>query len=376
MGKYLFLIAVFLTGHLGGRELSLEDKVGQIFFGFVYAEEVDTPTQEFLERTHLGNIIYFEWANGLYCPQQVKALSLQLRETITATTGVPPLLAVDQEGGRVSHLYREFGSHPSPASLGLTMDLNAAYTSAYAMAQELAEVGVTMNLAPVVDLSESDGFIGSRAFGSKPELVVAMAEQFIKAHRDVGVATILKHFPGHGATRINSHYALPVIEKERAQLEAEDLVPFRQLAPVTGALMTGHLYVPALDPTVPATFSSAILTDLLRREWGYSGVVMSDSLVMRGLVENQKTFEDAVEGVTKAAIRAFQAGCDCLVVGGLEWGDAVVTPEQNASMLERVMGGFREAVLSGDISQERLDQSVERMIKFKKSPRNAVVPSR
>jgi beta-N-acetylhexosaminidase len=361
------ILALWLACSLNA-ESSLRNDVGQLFIGFLYGDTVGAPQRAFLERSRLGNIIYFQWANTLESPEQVATLSQQLDRTIYQITRARPLIAVDQEGGPVARLKTGFTAFTSQEVMGQLDDPCLVYRRGRTIAQELRRVGITMNLAPVVDVNvcPENPVIGSRSFGANPQKVVRLASEFLRAHREVGVATVLKHFPGHGDTRTNSHLALPTVDKPMEALEETELFPFRSLTYQADAIMTAHLRVPALDSVEPATFSYRILTRLLRESMGFEGVIMSDSLAMRAAVPQQATFDEAVEGMTRAAIRAFLAGCDCLLLGALDWADCSVTPADNIRMQERVMDGFLEAVETGEIPQSRVKASLARIQQLKR----------
>jgi beta-N-acetylhexosaminidase len=261
-----------------------------------------------------------------------------------------------------------FPRFPPNEEIGKTGDLALAYTLGDTIGKELASVGITMNFAPVVDVNTNpdNPVIGDRSFGSDAQLVAAMARQVVDGHHAHGIATVLKHFPGHGDTNVNSHLGLPTVNKEEAELQSVDLLPFHCLADQADAIMTAHILVPAIDPDHPATCSSRILKGLLRDTWCYEGVIISDSLVMRGVVPKQSDINEACEGVSRAAIDAFKAGCDCLILGSLEWADFTPTHEQDLQLIEYVIASFRQAVLSGEITTERLDASVTRILALKR----------
>ncbi len=275
--------------------MTLHEKVGQVFL----AEVVEKDPIALLDRTALGNVILFEYADGR---------APLLSEAILARTGIAPLIAVDQEWGRVRRI----------EGVGVT-------------GAELAPLGINLNLAPVVDLAR-EGVIGERAFSDDPEVVIADARTFIEALKPVGCC--LKHFPGHGGAEGDSHVELPVMGDD----VAHHLEPFRQLWPLADAIMTAHILVPAIDPEQCATLSLEVIGIL--RGWGYEGVIITDSLNMQGVGDD----------VASAAIDAFLAGCDLLLLQG---------------DFEPVMAEFEQAVAWGVISEARLDQSVERILKLK-----------
>ena len=303
-----YLIGLILCFHLSAA-MTLHEKVGQVFMASIDGEAVGWEQMALLERTALGNVILFTYANRLAEREQVVGLTTGLREAIVARTGIVPLIAVDQEWGpRIRHF--DF--------VGVT---GAA----------LAPLGINLNLAPVVDLAR-EGVVGDRAFSNDPEVVIADAKRFIEGLKPVGCC--LKHFPGHGGAVGDSHVELPVMSEDVAR----NLEPFRQLWPLADAIMTAHVLVPQIDPDRCATLSPDLIGIL--RGWGYDGVIITDSLVMAGVGED----------TTSAAIAAFLAGCDLLLLQG---------------DFEPVMAEFQRAVACGVISEERLDRSVARVLKLK-----------
>jgi beta-N-acetylhexosaminidase len=221
---------------------------------------------------------------------------------------LPPLIAIDEEGGRVARLGPPALRLPPLRRLAETDDLELIERSAAAVGRELACLGVTMNFAPVVDVDTNpdNPIIGDRALSRDPEEVARLAAAYLRGLRAAGVLGCLKHYPGHGDTLLDSHLALPTVDQPRARLEAVELLPFRRLAAQADSMMTAHVIYPALDPSCPATLSAPIATDLLRGEIGFEGVLFSDDLEMQ-----------AIQGhgpVGAAAVAAVRAGCDLLLV--------------------------------------------------------------
>ncbi|OFE18382.1 hypothetical protein BA895_12190 [Humibacillus sp. DSM 29435] len=257
------------------------------------------------------------------------------------------VLAVDEEGGDVTRVHLATGSpHPGNAVLGRLDDLELTRASAQAIGRELMAHGITLDLAPVVDVNSADDnpVIGVRSFGRDPMLVARHSTAFVDGLQSVGVAACAKHFPGHGDTAIDSHLALPRIDVPREVLAERELAPFRAaVAAGAACIMTSHIVVAAIDPEQPATFSPLLLHGVLRDELGYDGVVVTDALDMAGA--------SAETGIPEAAVRALVAGCDLLCVGSetseeefLEVVDAVVT-----------------AVGVGRLDRARLEQAVSRV---------------
>ena len=191
------------------------------------------------------------------------------------------MVAIDHEGGRVLRLGEPFTQFPPAAVVGRTRNPDLAYRVGHAMGVELASVGIDLSFAPVLDVhsNPANPVIGDRAFGSDPALVSEMGIALMRGLHDGGVLSCGKHFPGHGDTEKDSHLELPVVRRSRAELEQTELVPFRAaIAAGVPMLMSAHVLYPALDPEHPATLSRAILTDLLRGELHFDGVVASDDL--------------------------------------------------------------------------------------------------
>jgi beta-N-acetylhexosaminidase len=221
---------------------------------------------------------------------------------------LPPLVAIDEEGGRVARLGAPALRLPPMRRLAELGELDLIERVGAAVGRELACLGVTLNFAPVVDVDTNpdNPIIGDRAFSREPDVVVACAAAYLSGLRAGGVAGCLKHYPGHGDTLLDSHLALPTVSHERARLEAVELVPFRRLASRADSMMTAHVVYPALDPECPATLSRVIAGDLLRRELGFEGVLFSDDLEMQAIAGHGSA--------GASAVAALRAGCDLLLV--------------------------------------------------------------
>ncbi len=225
-----------------------------------------------------------------------------------AGDGHVPLVAIDQEGGRVVRLGPPALPLPPMRRLGDLGDASLVRRVAEAQAKELRALGITMSFAPVVDVHtrEDNPIIGDRAFATTPEGVARFAGAFADGLAAGGVLTCAKHFPGHGDTTVDSHLALPRVSRDRAGLEATEIAAFRAIAtrPSIDAMMTAHVVYDALDAARPATLSRAIATELLRDSLGFRGVLFSDDLEMKAITS----------GAGEAAVLAVLAGCDALLV--------------------------------------------------------------
>src|SRR6058998_1380974 len=283
----------------------LRRTAGQLFMVGLPGPALDRETRRFLTEHCPGGVILFK--RNIRSAEQLR----QLVAAIHATgAGVPPLVALDHEGGRVDRLpHPPFTHFPPMALVGETGDTGLAEAVGRAMGCELRAVGIDLDFAPVLDVwsNPRNRVIGDRAFGTTPRAVVRFALAFARGLARAGVLACGKHFPGHGATVGDSHFVLPRVRRTRRELAATDLFPFaRAAAAGIPALMTAHVVVPALDPRRPATVSSRICRDLLRRRLRFRGVLFSDDLEMQAMAGRRR--------VGRAAVEALRAGCDMLLV--------------------------------------------------------------
>jgi len=334
------------------NEMTLEEKVGQVIMAHVNAKEVTKEVETLVCELGVGGIIYYNWANGLDSRDQVKHLSNGMQ----AISKIPLLIAVDQEGGIVERLMNEFTRWPGNKALGQTNDSSLAYKAGYCIAKELKSVGVNTNFGPVVDVNSNPNnpVIGIRSFGKNPKKVREFAIKAIEGYNDGGVICCAKHAPGHGDTDTDSHTHLPLINKTLKQLQETELVPFKNTP--SPMVMTAHTLIPSIDKDNPSTLSKKTL-DLFRKECSFNGVIISDSLVMEGVLKGDKK-------VDEIAIEAFNAGCDMILLGG------ALLHGQNRFELSvddvvNVHRSMVQAVRSGKISKVRLNEALERILQLK-----------
>jgi beta-N-acetylhexosaminidase len=351
--------------------MSLEDKVGQLFISLIYGEEMNEKAKTFIEKTHIGNFLYFRWANDLSSFSSVKKLSNAIKEEVLKTVGIIPLIATDQEGGRVSWLSSGDRKNDGFSSFPCSRDvakkgLIYAYEMGKTIGREMKMAGLNLNFAPVVDVCPLDSyFLAPRTFGKDPETVIAYAKEMIKGLHEGGVFATLKHFPGYGSAKVNPHLSLAIVDKPLKEMMQCDLLPFIALKSETDCIMTAHVLISSLDEKNCASLSHAVLSDFLRNNLGYQGVIISDSLAMRGVTLNQKTLDEAIENLSKVTIEAFLAGCDCMIISKLEWADFKVSKDQDVEIIEKVVKNFQNAARKNEISMERINDSLRRILKLK-----------
>ncbi|MFI7544222.1 glycoside hydrolase family 3 protein [Actinoplanes sp. NPDC049599] len=292
----------------------------------------------------LGGVALF--ARNVETPAQVAALTAQLRAERPDV-----IVAIDEEAGDVTRFESRHGSsRPGNLGLGAIDDPELTHAVARDLGLELAHAGITLDYAPDTDVNSNpdNPIIGVRAFGAEPGLVARHGAAWIGGLQEAGVAACAKHFPGHGDTAVDSHHAVPVIDRSRERLAEVELVPFRAaIAAGVQSIMTGHLLVPAYDPELPATLSRRILTGLLREELGFQGLIVTDGIEMQGV---RRTY-----GLEGATVRALAAGADAICVGGDH------ADERTAL---RLRDAIVAAVRSGELSEERLRDAAARVRKL------------
>lgn len=283
---------------------------GQVLIaGFAGTDAPDELLQS-LSRNELAGVILFK--RNLGTMHQIAALIARIAEI--APPDSPPLVAVDQEGGRVARLGAPILRLPPMRKLAALRDPALTERAAALLGRQLKALGFTMDFAPVldVDTNPENPVIGDRAFGASVEQVIEQAFAFARGLAAGGVLACGKHFPGHGDTDLDSHLALPRLAHARERLDRIELAPFRAARGTLPALMTAHVVFEALARGVPATLSRTVVSDLLRGELGYDGLVVSDDLEMRAIADHY--------GIEQAACLAVEAGCDTLLVcSRLDW---------------------------------------------------------
>jgi beta-N-acetylhexosaminidase len=292
----------------------------------------------------VGGVILFD--KNITSPGQIAGLTNALQRRAAAAGRPPLLVGVDQEGGPVVRLRPTH--FPSAMAFGGAGSDDLVDLAAAATGKELRAVGIHMNFSPVLDVNSNPAnpVIGIRSYGEDPALVTRLGTRAVKALQSAGVLATAKHFPGHGDTALDSHLALPVVPHPRSRLEAVEWPPFRAAigAGVAG-IMTAHVVFPALDPDQPATLSPAVI-GTLRSEFGFDGLVVSDSMRMHAITDRYSPGE--------AAVRAVLAGCDLLLACG---------PEE--AQWEAI-GAVQAAVAAGRIPQRRVDQASARLAAAKR----------
>ena len=332
------------------KDMSLEEKVWQMFFvrpediidNISVAVQAGEATKKALEEYPVGGIIYFS--------QNIETRE-QLVEMIKNTKdycNITPFISIDEEGGRVSRLGNaNVGTtlHPPMADIGVTKNPDNAKKIGETLANELLSLGFNMDFAPVADVITVEGNedIGDRSFGKDPNLVAEMVAAQVKGMQDNGLISTLKHFPSNGSTKSNTHQETGVCTRTLNEMRETEFIPFKAgIEAGADVVMIAHMTATELD-NVPSTLSKVIIADILRNELNFNGVVISDALNM-GAITNVYSPEEV-------AVLAINAGIDILLM----------SPD-----VKHVANKVIEKVQNGEISQERIDESVKKIISLKK----------
>ncbi|WML38177.1 beta-N-acetylhexosaminidase [Neobacillus sp. OS1-2] len=326
-------------------KMSLEDKIGQMILAGISGTTMDTNTKKLLSQYHVGGIIFYK--NNLETPAQTVQLINQLKKG--NSSNLPLFLGTDQEGGRVTRLPGGLVNFPPNTQIGKVNNPQFSYKVGTLLGQEVNEFGLNLDFAPVLDINSNPNnpVIGDRSFGDNPEVVSELGIQTMKGIQSQNIISTVKHFPGHGDTSVDSHLELPIVNKSLEELKKLELIPFeRAIDHGADVVMVAHILLPQLDQTNPASMSKAVMTDLLRKQLGFTGVTITDDMTMGAITEH---FD-----IGKAAVESVKAGSDIILVG------------HDYNNVVKIVSSLKTAVQNGEISVQRVNESIERIIQLKK----------
>lgn len=335
--------------------MTLEDKVAQLFMitpnaltGFSGVTAAGDTTKEFYNKRPVGGIIYM--SDNLKDKEQTTDMLTNMKAIAQERTGLMPFLGVDEEGGSVARIAGNsaFGVTDvgDMSAVGETGDVQNAYNTGTVIGTYLKELGFNVDFAPVADVltNPENTAIGKRSFGTDSQLVAGMVEAELNGLASQGIYGVVKHFPGHGGTTGDSHETAISVEKTLEELVAEELVPFQKAVDAgVSFVMAGHIAAPNVTgDSVPASVSQKLITDVLRGQMGYDGIVITDAMNMAAITDNYTA--------DQAAVMAINAGADMILM-----------PQD----YETAYNGVLAAVKDGTISEERVNESVIRIVKIK-----------
>lgn len=321
--------------------MSQTEKLGQMVMIGIQGTKVDDDSLYMLNQYHMGGVILFD--RNMESPEQVKQLTSDLQAQ--SNEKVPLFIGIDEEGGDVVRMAEKLTPPPSQKEIGAIGDTEQARTWAVKTAKSLKDMGINVNFAPVADVGSND----KRSYSTDANTVIDFVRAATKGYQQENIIYSLKHFPGIGKGKVDSHVDSSSIDVAKEILMAEDILPFKTIInesdPNDYFILVSHLKYPALDEEYPASLSSKIMTDLLRNELGYKGIIITDDMEM-GAVANHNDFRSI-------GVNAVKAGADIVLVC------------HEYEHQQEVYLGLLDAVNSGEISQERIDESVKRIIKVK-----------
>lgn len=326
-------------------KMSLEDKIGQMILAGIAGTTVDANAKKLINQFHVGGIIFYKY--NFETPAQSVRLINQLKTGNSSS--LPLFLGTDQEGGRVTRLPGGLVNFPPNKQIGKVNSPEFSYKVGTLLGHELKEFGLNLDFAPVLDINSNPNnpVIGDRSFGNNSKLVSKLGIQTMKGIQSQKVIPTIKHFPGHGDTSVDSHLDLPIVNKSLKRLKELELIPFnRAIEQGADVMMVAHILLPKLDPSNPASMSKAVMTDLLRKQLNFRGVIITDDMTMGAITQH---FD-----IGKAAVASVKAGSDIILVG------------HDFNNVTKISSSLKTAVQNGEISEQRLNESVVRIIQLKR----------
>ncbi|SHG54547.1 glycoside hydrolase family 3 protein [Ornithinibacillus halophilus] len=325
-------------------DMTINEKIGQLIIGGITGTTLTTEMKSLINDYELGGFIFY--ADNFTTEDQAKKL---VEEIISENENnpIPQFLSVDQEGGKYTRLPNYH--LPINAEIGEINDPEYAFFVGQKAAKQLQDYELNMNFSPVLDINSNpqNPVINRRSYGDNSEIVSKLGIQTMRGIQSEKIVSVIKHFPGHGDTSVDSHLELPVVNKNLEELEQLELIPFRHaIQEGADVVMVAHILLPFVDPDYPATMSKEIITNLLRKNIGFNGVVVTDDMTMDAIAKHYN--------IGQAAVESIKAGSDLILVAH-EYTNIVDTIES-----------IKLAVEQGEISEERIDESVLRIIELKK----------
>ena len=327
--------------------MTLDEKIGQMITIGIDGYSVDDTAKQLITDKKVGGVILFK--NNISDSNQLLQLINDIKG-INSTNKIPIFISVDQEGGRVNRLPSEIKSLPSNEIIGNKNDNKLAYDIGKNIGYALGSFGFNMDFAPVLDVNSNPNntVIGDRSFSNDKDKVASLGASEINGFKDSNIISVAKHFPGHGDTATDSHYALPIINKTLDELKSVEFVPFKKaIEEKVPAIMVSHILMPQIDANKPASMSKTIITDILRKDLKFDGLIVTDDMTM-GAVTNELD-------ITTACINSINAGADLLLVcHGYD-------NEIN------VINAIKDAVNNRIISIDTINNSVYRILSLKEN---------
>ncbi len=329
------------------KDLTLDVKIGQMIMAGFPSKYYDHHVNEIIKDKKIGNIILF--ASNIGSIDDIIKLTSNLQKNIKQHIGIPGFISIDQEGGMVTRIYKGITFFPGNMAFSAANEIKSTFKQGEIEGKELKSIGINMNIAPVMDVNcnPKNPVIGCRSYGDNPKKVAEFGIGLIKGLEQSGVVAVAKHFPGHGDTDVDSHLSLPVVKHDMMRLEKIELIPFKSaIESGVQAIMSAHVLLPEMEPKkIPATLSHKVLTGLLKNKMGFNGLVITDCMEMEAIA--------TYYGSEIASVMAINAGADIICIS------------HTKEIQIRCVDAIKKAVLDGGISEERINQSVEKILEIK-----------
>ncbi|AVQ98140.1 beta-N-acetylhexosaminidase [Oceanobacillus iheyensis] len=330
--------------------MTIKEKVGQMLMIGFEGTQVNDQTRNFIQENHIGGVILFERniTRNITDSKQLLNLNRELKELNADSQDIPLFISVDEEGGVVSRMPPKIVNLPDSKKIGDLNNTELAYQVGEAIGERVNAFGFNVTMAPVMDVNSNpdNPIIGKRAFGDNKEIVSKMGVEEMKGIQSKGIIPVIKHFPGHGDTDVDSHLGLPVVHNSLESIREMELVPFQKAIDHQADMtMVAHILLPEIDNEDPASLSKNVVTTMLREELGFDGVTITDDLTMGAILENYD--------IGDATVKAVQAGNDIVLV---------CHGDENKL---KAVHSLTKAVESGAIKEERIDESVKRILHLK-----------
>lgn len=325
------------------HSMSLDDKIGQLFIVGFDGQLINDEIINLVKNEKVGGLIYF--SRNIIDSNQIVNLNNEIK---SIENDIPLFISIDEEGGIVSRVPEEYAKIPSSGYIGEFNDENLSYNVGRIIAKELKGLGFNMDFAPVLDINSNPNntVIGERALGNNSDIVSRLGIKTMEGLRDGGIISVVKHFPGHGDTDIDSHYGLPIVTKTLEELNGLEFIPFKN-AIDNGAdvVMVSSIILSSVESEYPATMSRKVINDILRESLNFEGVIATDDMTMAAITNNYN--------LTDAVIKSIDAGSDLvLVCHGYE------------EILNSI-SAVKEAVINNILSEDKINKSVYRLLKLK-----------
>ncbi|MGV8981725.1 beta-N-acetylhexosaminidase [Clostridium sp.] len=326
-------------------KMTIDEKIGQMTIVGIEGYDLNENTKSLLQKYKVGGVILF--ANNVQETNQLLKLLNSLKSE-NLQNKIPLFLSVDEEGGRVTRMPVEFEKFPTNKAIGKINDEALSYSIGGCIAYEIGSFGFNMDFAPVLDVNSNPNnpVIGNRSFGANASIVSSLGIQTMKGIQSQNIIPVVKHFPGHGDTSVDSHMGLPSVNNDLKRLKSFELKPFVEaIKNDADAVMIAHILLPKIDKENPSSMSKIIITDILRRELKFNGVIITDDMTMGAITKNYN--------ISEAAVKSVKAGTDIvLVCHGYDNEIAVINALKNS-------------VSKGEISEKSIDESVYRILLLK-----------